>query len=217
MPVSAESFTTETIAEGVEALANEALGGRKWYQYVDFGNGQTTEPYSGGRAKHRTESFVGFLESFDIRSDDAVIDIGCNAGLFTLIAAQRCADAIGVEIDRAFCAQAEFLKTYYESLGKRVDNVHFYCTDLMQRLELLSDRTAVIASKVLYHKHLGDGLYRLMEAIRRAPIRHILLQGHTTQGTMGKDDGMRQLMADYGFDYRIVEAVDEYPIALASR
>lgn len=207
----------ETIRERIQQLASPEHGGRKWYQYVDFGNGVTTEPYSLGRCRYRTETFLDFLSGFDLRADDRVLDLGSNAGLLSLVCGERCADVTGVEIDKGFAEQAEFVKNFWESQGKDVGNVRLYCTDIIQNLDLVADRTVILASKVLYHKHLGDGLYKLMESIEQAPVRCILLQGHTVQGEVGQDDGMNKLMNRYGFHYELVKPDDEYPIALATR
>ena len=199
-------------------LGNKWTGGRSWYQYIDFGGGITTEAWSHGKAKLRTESFLAFLQGSDyLRSDDIVVDIGCNAGLFSLIAAQKCAQVHGVEIDLRFIRQAEFVKSYWDSIGRRVDNVKFLLCDITQKLDLFSKATVVFASKVLYHKNIGDRFRQLMDAIQNSPVRLILVQGHTTQGEKGQDEGMRILMSKYSFDYQMVENVPEYPIGIAKR
>ena len=87
----------------------------------------------------------------------------------------------------------------------------------MDNLQLIEDRTIVLASKVLYHKYLGDAVYDLMQAIKDSPVRAILLQGHTTQGEKGQNEGMAKMMNDYGFTYEIINDVEEYPIAIAYR
>ena len=96
-------------------LCTPWLAGRKWYQYIDFGNGLTTEKKSAGDAYLRTTSFLSFLQNTDlIKADDVVLDIGCNAGLFSLVAATRCKHVYGMEVDARFARQAEFLKKWWE-------------------------------------------------------------------------------------------------------
>ena len=110
---------------------NRRLGGRMWYQHIDFGDGLTTARWSAGDAYLRTMSFLSFLQESDlITEDDLVVDIGCNGGLFSLVAAQRCKQVFGVEIDRSFARQAKFVKRWWRSQGKRVDNVTFVQGDM---------------------------------------------------------------------------------------
>ena len=199
-------------------LGTSWLGGRKWYQYIDFGDGLTTAPWSKGESQLRTSSFLSFLQSKDLlSSDDVVVDIGCNAGLFSLVAAQRCRQVYGVEIDRRFLRHAKFVKGWWKGQGKRVDNVTFLEGSITAHLDLVSQATVVYASKVLYHALLEEGLERLMDAIEKGRARLIIMQGHTPRGEHGQDEGMRNLATRYGFDYRLVADIREYPIAIATR
>ena len=110
------------IRKMIEDLANPELGGRKWYQYFDFGNNIDNLSLCGGKAELRTKTFVEFLNNFDFKPDDKVLDIGSNAGLFTLICGEKCSDAIGVEIDEAFHKQALFLKKFWEENNRNTKN-----------------------------------------------------------------------------------------------
>ncbi len=199
-------------------LGNSRLGGRKWYQFIDFGGGLTNERWSAGETRLRTESFQAFLATSELlRPDDVVVDIGCNAGLHSLSIAQSCKWVYGMEIDTGFIRQARFLRRYWKSLGRRVDNVTFVHGDIMENLNLLSEATVVLASKILYHKLLGNGLPRVMGAIQKGPVRLILMQGHSVHGKLGQNDGMRDLVSNYGFEYQFIEDVPEFPIAIATR
>lgn len=194
------------------------LGGRRWYQYIDFGNGVTTRRLAGPRAVKRTESFLKLLADESLfSSEDRVLDIGSNAGLFSLEMAQTCSDVVGVEIDLGFYSQAVFLKERYRQLGKRVDNVRFIHGDLLHHLDVIKDRTIIVASKVLYHPKLGDTVTAIMEATRDSPVHTVLIQGHTTQGNLGGHDGVGELIAKYGFELSPVDHDDEYPIAVARK
>ena len=204
------------------------LGGGQWYQYVEFGNGLTNSRSSLGNRQNekqyvRTESFLAYLESEDLfTTDDVIVDIGSNAGLFSLVAAQRCKQVWGVEIDKPSLRQAKFLKAHWKATGKRVDNVIFLHGDIMDHLNLLSQATVVFASKVLYHALLGDGVFKLMKAIEQSPVRLIVMQGHSglttpRHGQYGEDEGMRDLVMKHGFDYRLVVDVPKFPISIARR
>jgi SAM-dependent methyltransferase len=199
-------------------LGAPLLGGRRWYQYIDFGNGVTTRLMAGPRAVKRTESFLKLIANKSLfSSEDRVLDIGSNAGLFSLEMAQSCADVVGVEIDLGFYSQAVFLKETYRQRGKRVDNVRFIHGDLLDHLSVIKDRTIIVASKVLYHPKLGDTVQAIMEATRDSTVHTILIQGHTNQGQLGGHDGVRELIAKYGFELSAVDHDDEYPIAVARK
>lgn len=201
-------------------LSKPLLGGRRWYQYVEFGNSLTTERWGAGNMQSRTTSFLQFLErQTDLQSDDVVVDIGSNAGLFTLTAAQTCHHATGVEIDSAFDRQARFLKGRWQADGYRVDNVTFVRGSITEHLEIVMNATVVLASKVLYHNLLGESLDQLMEAIEIGSARLIVMQGHSipVRGEIGTDAGMRNLFEKHGFQYELAASVPEYPIAVAIR
>mgnify|MGYP001217770055 FL=1 len=209
-------------------LSIRRLGGCQWYQYLEFGNGLTNSWWSSGSQQNekqrvRTESFLAFLESEDLfTTDDVIVDIGSNAGLFSLVAAQRCKQVWGVEVDKPSLRQAKFLKGYWKSTGKRVDNVIFLHGNIMDHLDLLSQATVIFASKVLHHALIGDRVFKLMEAIEQSPVRLIVMQGHSglthlRLGEYGEDEGMRDLVMKHGFDYRLVADVPKFPIAIANR
>jgi hypothetical protein len=195
---------------------------------VDFGDGLTNSLWSSGSQQSkkrgvRTESFLAFLEGEDLfTADDVIVDIGSNAGLFSLVAAQRCKQVWGVEVDKPSLRQAKFLKGCWKATGKCVDNVTFLHGDIMDHLDLFSQATVVFASKVLYHALLGDGVFKLMEAIEQSPVRLIVMQGHSglttpRHGQYGEDEGMRDLVMKHGFDYRLVADVPKFPIVIARR
>lgn len=200
-------------------MLGSKLWGRKWYQTVNLGEGISTHDLAGGgidRATLRTESFQKWVTKV-VKPADSIVDVGCNAGLFTLEAAQICNRAVGVEYDKDFVNQAAFLKRAWDKQGKSVGNVEFIHGSIADHLAVIQEATVLFASKVLYHKNLGEDLFRLMEAVQASKIDRILAQGHVTQGTLGSIAGMTQLFKDYGFSTEVLEEIDEYPILLATR
>ena len=201
-------------------LSRGLFGGRRWYQYIEFEGGLTTERWGAGELKPRTSSFRTYLEEqFELTQDDIVVDIGSNAGLFTLLTAQHCKHAFGVEIDKGFDRQARFLKKKYGEAGLRVDNVTFIRGSITEHLDIMKTATVILASKILYHDLLGGGLDEMMEAIENGMSRVVLMQGHSVpaRGPLGTDDGMRRLFEKYGFHYELSANVPEFPIATATR
>ena len=193
------------------------FGGRRWYQYIEFQKNITTKYFVKERGIIRTNKFLMFLDNFEFHLEDKVLDIGSNAGLFCLKISTKVSDVIGVELDSGFHRQAMFVKEYFSKDNDKYDNVKLINLDLTDKLELIDDRTIIFASKVLYHKNLGEKLYKLMDRIQQSLVHTIILQGHTTQGEIGQNDGMENLMKDYGFSFEIIEDHHEYPVAIARR
>lgn len=199
------------------ALGSPWLGGRKWYQHIRFPEGVTNFRYTGERGKLRTALFVEFLESFELKPEDRVLDIGSNAGLFCLRVSSRVQSATGIEFDPGFYKQALFVKKVLSRPDQDYSNVTFIQGSILDHLDLVQSSTILFASKVLYHKNLGSGVNQLLSSVRSSNVHTILLQGHTTQGELGQKGGMTQLMESIGFDLQTVFPHPEYPVAVARR
>lgn len=207
----------DKIIKQIRRLNSKLRGGRKWYQYIELGESITTGETNGAeRAKLRTESFAKYIPRV-VTKNDKVLDIGCNAGLFSLIAGQICRSVLGMEVDKRFIAQANFVKELWAKQNKKVSNVAFRTCDILNHLDIINDFDVILASKVLYHKHLIYGLHDLMKAIQSSKARAILAQGHTTQGEIGTVDGMKRLFEKYAFEAKVLENIPEYPIVLGVR
>ena len=205
------------IIKKTKRLNSKRKEGRRWYQSINLGHGITTTEISGGeRAKLRTESFAKFIPQV-VTKNDKVLDIGCNAGLFSLIAGQICQSVLGVEIDEKFIAQANFVKELWAEQNKKVSNVDFKNFNILDHLDIIDNFDVIFAGKVLYHKHLVYRLPDLMKAIQSSNVRAILAQGHTTQGEIGTINGMKALFEKHGFETKVLEDIPEYPIVLATR
>ncbi len=209
-------MTRSEMEKKIKRLSSRFRRGVPWYQCVDFECGASTEPRSRGKARQRTESFIPLISKY-LKAEDKVLDLGCNAGLFTYLASEICQEAVGVEIHEGFYRQAEFVREALVSEGHELSKATIRLCNVIENLDLLKNVTVVFASKVLYHKNLGDGLYDLMKAIEISPARLILAQGHVTQGEIGQSDGMRNLFGRYGFEYELVTDDPDYPVAVGSR
>jgi SAM-dependent methyltransferase len=190
--------------------------GRRWYQRIDLGGGALATARRDVRAQRRTESFLRWLPRV-VQPEDRVVDIGCNAGLFSFAAGEICQSVVGVELDKHFIAHARLVQETWRKEHGASHKVEIVEGDIVANLHVFWNCSLVLASKVLYHKWLGEGLRPLMKAIADSPADRILAQGHTTQGELGTAAGMIRLFAEHGFRGELVEDVPEYPIVLARR
>lgn len=188
---------------------------RGWYQNIKIGNNETI---SGNdlRANVRTDSILKFIPQV-VDNNDVVLDIGCNAGLYTLTAAQYCKKAIGLDISDDFIEQANFVKTIWEKNNKKTSNVEFKKHDILEDLKILNDVDIVFACKVLYHKNFVEGIDNFMNALKKSKAKLVFAQGHVTQPRYSNIKSMTELFDKYGFDVTILENIPEYPIVLANR
>ena len=188
---------------------------RKWYQSINIGNTRTISN-SDLRASIRTDRLLKFIPQL-LKPNDRVIDIGCNAGLYSLTAAQICKEVLGVDVSKEFIKQANFVKSVWEQENKKVSNVTFKGCDILKELELMNNFDVVFACKVLYHRKFVEGIHDFMTAVKKSKARVILAQGHVTQPKYGNIESMTGLFNKHGFDVIVLENIPEYPIVLATR
>jgi len=198
-------------------LNYKIFGGRRWYQYFDFGNGISNRKYIDERAVYRTESFVKFLKNIEWDSDEEIVDVGCNAGRYCYEMSNNVRKATGIEFSRRFVRQAKFLRYLYEKKGLDLKNVKIVYGDVMKNLELFDNATTVILSKVLYHKNLNGAGEKILEGLSSNGVNRIIIQGHTTQGNMGEDKYIQDLLQKYNYSTQSIDQHEEYPIAIAIR
>lgn len=191
------------------------------YQWIDLDGFRGSSKF----AKIRTIPLVKWIEKL-VRPDDHVLDIGCNAGWHSIIAAQRAKTVVGTEIVAEWASRATRIKAVWEQQhGQKLPGLHFLACDVTYNLHLLKDITLIIAAKVLYHKGFRKNANKFMKAVQESPTRIILAQGHslTSRGRLGTEKGMFRLFKKYGFKPQLLERVDgvrkknEYPIVVARR
>lgn len=202
------------------ALNQKLLGGRKWYQYVEFkGGGSSTARYVGERGIERTKSFTEWFRRSELVDEkDVVLDLGCNAAWLSVVLAEKARNVKGVEIDAAFARQARFVLSYFKSSVESTKRVTFFEADINNRLDLLDDVTVVVASKFLYHSNFSANIEAFMEKVADSNVRLIVIQGHTTQGSLGSEDGVRRMLGRFGFNYQeLAGGTEEYPMGIARR
>jgi SAM-dependent methyltransferase len=201
----------ETIEKKVEKLEKK----RKWYQSVEIGDVRTI-PESDLRAFIRTESVMKFIPQI-LKPNDRVLDVGCNAGLHSLSAAQYCKEVVGVDVSKDFIEQAEFLKSVWSKDRDYVSKVSFKVSNVLEDLETVAGFTVIFALKVLYHPGFIEGIHDFMSTIQQSQVRAILAQGHVTYPKYGSISSMDELFDQYGFKTVVLENIPEYPIVIAIR
>lgn len=201
------------------ALNQRFLGGRGWYQFIEFQEGITTGAYCGPNGIERTQSFEKWLrDSSILKRDDVVLDLGSNAAWLSVVVAELVSHVKAVEIDGKFNRQARFVLSYFAGIMAHASKVSLFQADINKSLELLEDVTVVLASKFLYHRDFASQIGAFMERVEKSNVRAMIIQGHVTQGSLGEEAGIAELLSSYGFDYREGSGgTVEYPIGIATR
>lgn len=155
-----------------------------WYQNIRFGLMLDTRrsplrSLAKDVLRIRTKD-DNLISSLPDLSGKRVIDIGCNAGLYSINASLRGAShVLGADKSPAFVAQARDVLEIFRRLGKPVGAVEFrQVEDINDELALLDDRDVFMACAVLYHLGPVD---RLKQRIAASPIRQLVLQGNTVR------------------------------------
>lgn len=183
----------------------------EWYQSIGI-NGVVTN--TSERARIRTERVMKYIPMI-LKSNDKVLDIGCNAGLYSLTAAQTCKEVRGVDIREIHIKQANFIKSMWEKKGKRVSNVTFKLCDILKNTNLIKNFDVIFVCKILYL--LAPDIHNFMDAIKNSNVRAVLIQGHVTQPKYNNIENITKLFDEYGFQTTVLENIPEYPILLAIR
>lgn len=215
----------------------------RWYQNIRFGFLLETNSPIRSIAKdilRITTKNDTIISSLPDLTGKKVIDIGCNAGLYSLHAGMKgAAHVLGVDRNEMFVAQARDVAEVFRRQGKPVARVEFReVTDINDNLELLADRDVFMACAVLYH--LGP-LHRLKEGIIASPITMLILQGNTVRmnrldqknvpGVEGYEsknqtwgnvvsnvEGMRAFAESMGFRVeRVTYPNHQHPVVIATR
>lgn len=199
----------------IKILNYKVFGGRRWYQYFDFGEGVNNFKYVGERGKYRTQSFVEFIDNLQWGSSEKVVDVGCNAGRYCYEISKKVDSVVGVELSKAFYKQSLYLKDLYLENGYDLSNVKIENADITKRFSIFDGATTVFLSKVLYHKSLNGLGEEILKYISSRKVGRIIVQGHTTQGELGEDMFIASILEGYGYKVQHIDNHDEYPILVA--
>jgi len=218
-------YSPDEILEKIAELGKEEL----WFHCIDLGNGIKTmqEP-----VPHLDNLWIQISKHIpNDLSGKSVLDIGCNAGFFSVQAKKRNADyVLGIDLSDGFLKQAEFVREVlgleidYEKmgpcevakLGGKFDivfclGVIYHCADPFQAarcVEAVTGEMAVVESQVVRYEPVAD-----------KPLWEFVFPGYTDLTDTGTNDerrhnwwfpnleGLRVLFQSAGF--RKVESVYE--------
>jgi SAM-dependent methyltransferase len=230
-----EAITRREIKDLIRVYEERAAPDKGWYQNIRFMPLLETRRSAFDsltawiRGKIRKEELL--VSNLPGLQGSRVIDIGCNAGLYSVEASRRGASfVLGVDQDPFRVEQANDVAGVFRRLGYQLGPIEFRVVDdINNHLDLLADKDVLIACCVLYH--LGP-LVRLKEAIVKGNVRTMVLQGNLarrgTEGLAtglsrlgtGEDvatrEGLQQFCASMGFN--TVKAVEHaFPLVIATR
>lgn len=200
----------------IKLLNYKIFGGRRWYQYFNFGEDKNNYKYVGDRGKYRTESFVSFIHQLDWNKNDKIVDVGCNAGRYCFEVSKYVKRVVGVEFSSSFCKQAEYLRSLYDQNGYDLSNVEIINDDITKRYDVFDEATTVFMSKVLYHKNLNGLGEEILRILSEKKVKRIIVQGHTTQGEMGEDEHIVKMLETLGYESKYIDKHKEYPLTIST-
>jgi SAM-dependent methyltransferase len=124
-----------------------------------------------------------------------VIDVGCNAGQYSLYASIRGAEyVLGVDKNPEYLKQARDVAQIFQKMGKPVGEVEFRQVEGIQHhLDLFDDKDVAMFCASLYH--LGP-LEPLMERIMASRVRMVILQGNYPRlaGRKPREEGISKFI-----------------------
>lgn len=159
----------------------------KWYQPIELVPGVWTGKWS----DHKQGAVLEMLP--DVKGK-AVLDIGCNSGLYSLECAKRGAKVVyGVDKRAEAIRQAEYVRVVWGASDRRCHKAHFTHANILRSLGAIKRAEIVVACCVLYH--LTDGLHSVMKAIRDSSVHTILVQGNRNRAKKFDKDKLAEIHA----------------------
>lgn len=199
----------------------------KWYQSIEIVPGVWTNP----RREHKEGATLAMLPDV---AGKTVLDLGCNSGLYSLVAARRGASAVfGIDKRAESIDQAEFVKHIWSITDPTPCEATFIAGNIADNMNLVVGADVLLACCVVYH--LGEALHPFWRTVHGSSIQTVLLQGNenrvrkldpakvgqpVTEKTPAQYlynlAGFRALMAMYGFRC-VGEHGGPYPVGVFAR
>jgi len=124
-----------------------------WYQKIELEGIQTS--IKGGPYYTMEESSITWKKILRLYSDfkdKKILDLGCNAGYYSIMAAKNGASVTGIEYSSHFYKQALFLRKYYENLWNSKLNINCINKDISDvNLQEIGKFDCIFAFSIFYH------------------------------------------------------------------
>jgi len=139
-----------------------------WYQKINIDGIITTKggPYSGIESAATTWKKMLNLLGSNFEGLN-ILDLGCNAGFYSIMAANKGAKVVGIELTKVFFRQAIFLKDFYEQLWNKKLDITYINKDILDvDFDKFGKFDCIFALSILYHigKHkYGKGTPRTIK------------------------------------------------------
>ena len=141
------------------------------------------------------------LDFADLKKTDVALDLYCGTGTITLLLAQRCGRAVGVEVVEAAIADAK-----ENARRNGIENAEFYCADASEAAKRFADEGVTPDAVVVDPPRKGLAP-EVVEAIAQmAPARVVYVS--CDPGTLGRD---LSRFAEKGYALKAAQAVDLFP------
>jgi SAM-dependent methyltransferase len=101
-----------------------------------------------------------------------LLDIGCNSGLHSLVAASVANEVVGCDREELFINRANAAKKALLAANEIKDNVRFVIGDFVDSLD--PNINAVLACRILYH--IGDDNLEQLMAFTRSNVTRFMIQ-----------------------------------------
>ena len=169
--------------------------------------------------------------------DKVVIDIGCNAGLVSLLCKKYGAKKVyGLDLSGLFIQQAKLVENTWIKKGiiKNDDRLEFVKEDILDRLDLIEESDVFIFIRSIYYIgnwidvrfDMDNSIDKIFEIVKKKKNAIVLLQGNwrrkeaveRARGKYGNKlstiPGMIDLLTDYGMEVFIIDRAEHIVIAV---
>lgn len=113
------------------------------------------------------------IKALPLLAGSKVMDIGCNSGIYSLLAARYAHSVVGADPSPKLIKRAQLTKEYFENTVYSAHNVRFIEGNFADHIGN-GGFDAVIASLVLYH--LGDVNIKILSDFLAKSARKVLIQ-----------------------------------------
>lgn len=156
----------EVLRSGRLAIVDAEMGRRNYAWQVGGTRVQVPGRFFGGARELYARQVYFAVPGFELRPNDVVVDLGANAGLFTVLAALRSKRVIAVEAQSGFHAEARRIL----ELNRCEDKVAFEFGLIGPRAGVFADPTQLVSSS---HFERKPPVVTMEELLDRHRVDHV--------------------------------------------